>query len=233
MKIKIKPIIDYILLAGAFISILILGIMEKQDVIKLIPALFALFVYILASKAYRIAYIIGAINSALYSIGYFMQGLYGNAFVSLFLYVPLQIFTFIQWSKQKYKQATKFKRLPLKYELLLFGGAIIAWLVCWYVLSILPGSSSVPALDAAATISGPITATITMFALMETIGYELILTGSNAVMWIILLFTNPANITYLISTCFTLYCQICKAYTWIKLYREQNAESEKQPESKE
>ncbi len=224
MKEKIKSIVDYTLLGVAFLAILILGIIEKQNIINMIPALLGLFVYLLAAKAFRIAYIFGAINSALYSIGYFMQGLYGNAFVNLFLYVPLQIFTFIQWSKQKYKQATKFKRLPLKYELLLFGGAIIAWLVCWYVLSILPGSSSVPALDAIATVSGPITATITMFALMETIGYELLLTGSNAVMWIILLITNPANITYLISTCFTLYCQISKTFTWIKLYREQNAE---------
>ena len=225
MKEKIKSIVDYVLLGAAFLSILILGIIEGQDVIKMIPALFGLFVYMLASKAYRIAYIFGAINSALYSIGYFMQGLYGNAFVNLALYVPIQIFTFFQWSKQKYKQATKFKRLSKKQELLLFGGAIAAWLVCWYVLSILPGSSAVPALDAVSTVLGPITAIATMFALMETIGYELISTSANAVMWILLLIANPANVTYLITTCFTLYCQISKTFTWIKLYKEQNSES--------
>lgn len=226
-KTLIKNVIDYVLLGSAFVAILVIGIIEKQDVIKLIPALFGLIVYMLASKAFRIAYIFGAINSALYSIGYFMMGLYGNAFVNLVLYVPLQIFTFLQWRKKKYKQATEFKRLPVKYEILLFAGAVVAWGICWFVLTLIPGSSSVPAFDAIGTILGPITAVITMFALMETIGYELIASGSGIVMWIILITTSAMNgegladITYLISNCFTVYCQICKTFTWTKLYKEQ------------
>ncbi|MBO5224771.1 MAG: nicotinamide mononucleotide transporter [Clostridia bacterium] len=224
---KIKNIIDYILLGVAFVAILVLGIIEKQDVIKIIPALFGLIVYMLASKAFRIAYLFGAINSAIYSVGYFMMGLYGNAFVNLCLYVPIQIFTFIQWSKQKYKQATVFKKLPVKFELLLFAGATVAWGLCWFILTLIPGSSSVPAFDAIGTVLGPITAVTTMFALMETIGYELIATGSNVIMWLILVISSAlrgegiADITYLITTCFTLYCQICKTFTWIKLYKEQ------------
>ena len=226
-KTLIKNVIDYVLLGSAFVAILVIGIIEKQDVIKLIPALFGLIVYMLASKAFRIAYIFGAINRALYSIGYFMMGLYGNAFVNLVLYVPLQIFTFLQWRKKKYKQATEFKRLPVKYEILLFAGAVVAWGICWFVLTLIPGSSSVPAFDAIGTILGPITAVITMFALMETIGYELIASGSGIVMWIILITTSAMNgegladITYLISNCFTVYCQICKTFTWTKLYKEQ------------
>ena len=226
-KTLIKNVIDYVLLGSAFVAILVIGIIEKQDVIKLIPALFGLIVYMLASKAFRISYIFGAINSALYSIGYFMMGLYGNAFVNLVLYVPLQIFTFLQWRKKKYKQATEFKRLPVKYEILLFAGAVLAWGICWFVLTLIPGSSSVPAFDAIGTILGPITAVITMFALMETIGYELIASGSGIVMWIILITTSAMNgegladITYLISNCFTVYCQICKTFTWTKLYKEQ------------
>ena len=226
-KTLIKNVIDYVLLGSAFVAILVIGIIEKQDVIKLIPALFGLVVYMLASKAFRIAYLFGALNSAVYSIGYFMMGLYGNAFVNLVLYVPLQIFTFIQWSKKKYKQATEFKRLPVKFEILLFAGAVLAWGICWFVLTLIPGSSSVPAFDAIGTILGPITAVITMFALMETIGYELIASGSGIVMWIILITTSAMNgegladITYLISNCFTVYCQICKTFTWTKLYKEQ------------
>ena len=226
-KTLIKNVIDYVLLGSAFVAILVIGIIEKQDVIKLIPALFGLIVYMLASKAFRIAYLFGALNSAVYSIGYFMMGLYGNAFVNLVLYVPLQIFTFLQWRKKKYKQATEFKRLPVKYEILLFAGAVVAWGICWFVLTLIPGSSSVPAFDAIGTILGPITAVITMFALMETIGYELIASGSGIVMWIILITTSAMNgegladITYLISNCFTVYCQICKTFTWTKLYKEQ------------
>ena len=226
-KTLIKNVIDYVLLGSAFVAILVIGIIEKQDVIKLIPALFGLIVYMLASKAFRIAYLFGALNSAVYSIGYFMMGLYGNAFVNLVLYVPLQIFTFLQWRKKKYKQATEFKRLPVKYDILLFAGAVVAWGICWFVLTLIPGSSSVPAFDAIGTILGPITAVITMFALMETIGYELIASGSGIVMWIILITTSAMNgegladITYLISNCFTVYCQICKTFTWTKLYKEQ------------
>ena len=226
-KTLIKNVIDYVLLGSAFVAILVIGIIEKQDVIKLIPALFGLIVYMLASKAFRIAYLFGALNSAVYSIGYFMMGLYGNAFVNLVLYVPFQIFTFLQWRKKKYKQATEFKRLPVKYEILLFAGAVVAWGICWFVLTLIPGSSSVPAFDAIGTILGPITAVITMFALMETIGYELIASGSGIVMWIILITTSAMNgegladITYLISNCFTVYCQICKTFTWTKLYKEQ------------
>ncbi len=231
-KKKIKDVVDYVLLGASFVAILVFGIIQKQDVIKMIPALFGLVVYMLASKAFRIAYIFGAVNSALYSVGYFMMGLYGNAFVNLCLYVPLQIFTFLQWRKKKYKQATEFKRLPVKFEMLLFGGAAIAWGLCWFILTLIPGSSQVPAFDAIGTVLGPITAVTTMFALMETIGYELIASGSGVVMWIILITTSAMNgegiadITYLISICFTVYCQICKTFTWIKLYNEQKSQKQ-------
>ena len=234
-KKKIKEIIDYVILTAAFVAILVLGIIEKQDVIKLIPALFGLFVYLLASKAFRIAYLFGALNSGLLSIGYFMMGLYGNAFVNLVLYVPLQVFTFIQWSKKKYKHSTEFRMLPKKWSILLAVGATVAWAVCWLILSNIPGSSSLCMFDAVGTILGPITAVTTMFALMETIGYELVATTSGVVMWIITIVTSAmagngiADITYLITTVFTLYCQICKTFTWIKLYKEQKNNALLQP----
>ena len=226
-KKKIKEIIDYIILGVAFVSILVLGIIEKQDVIKLIPALFGLFVYLLASKAFRIAYIFGAINSALSSIGLFQEGVYGSAFVNLILYVPLQIFTFIQWSKKKYKHSTEFRTLSKKWNILLAVGAAVAWAVCWLILEFIPNSIELRALDAICTIVGPITAVTTMYALIETIGYELLATSASFTMWLISIIMSAiagkgiADITYLISTIFTLYCQICKTFTWVKLYKEQ------------
>lgn len=223
-KISVKEIVDYVLLAVCFTSTLVFGIILKQDVIKLLPALFSTIIFLLSARAYRISYLFGAINSGLYSIGYFMMGLYGNFIVNLVLYIPIQLITFAMWSKNKYKQSTVFKRIPLKFEILLFVGVIVAWAVGCLVISSLPNANlDLVVFDSMGTVVGTITAVMTMFALMETIGYDCGGALSGVIMWTIAIISNPADVTYLISAIFTLYCSVSRSINWIKLYKEQNA----------
>ena len=231
-KVSVKEIVDYVLLAICFFSTLIFGIILKQDLIKLLPALFSSFIFLMSAQAYRISYLFGAINSGLYSIGYFMMGLYGNFIVNLVLYIPIQIVTFAMWSKNKYKQSTVFRRLPFKYEILLFVGVLIAWAVGCIVISSLPNANlPLVGFDSAGTVVGTITAVMTMLALIETVGYDCFLCLSGVIMWSIAVFSNPADLTYLISAIFTLYCAITRCLNWIKIYHEQqrNAKSEEKP----
>ena len=221
-KVSVKEIVDYVLLAICFTSTLVFGIILKQDVIKLLPALFSTIIFLMSAKAYRISYLFGAINSGLYSVGYFMMGLYGNFIVNLVLYIPIQIVTFAMWSKNKYKQSTVFRRLPLKYEILLFVGVLIAWGVGCLVISSLPNANlPLVGFDSAGTVVGTITAVMTMLALIETVGYDCILSLSGVIMWSIAIIANPADLTYLISAIFTLYCAITRSTNWIKIYKEQ------------
>ena len=221
-KVSVKEIVDYVLLAICFTSTLVFGIILKQDVIKLLPALFSTIIFLMSAKAYRISYLFGAINSGLYSVGYFMMGLYGNFIVNLVLYIPIQIVTFAMWSKNKYKQSTVFRRLPLKYEILLFVGVLIAWSVGCLVISSLPNANlPLVGFDSAGTVVGTITAVMTMLALIETVGYDCILSLSGVIMWSIAIIANPADLTYLISAIFTLYCAITRSTNWIKIYKEQ------------
>ena len=61
------------ILAGA--GILIFSMLNKQHPVKTLPTLISLAVMLLAARANRYSYLLGAMNVLLYTVGYFMEGL--------------------------------------------------------------------------------------------------------------------------------------------------------------
>jgi nicotinamide riboside transporter PnuC len=125
----IKPIIDYTLMAVCFVMIIITGIKEKSHPISVWPLINSLFIMILSMRAYRIAHLLGSINCLIYSIGFFMIGMYGSLISTLCVSFPLQFITFFVWGKRKFKRATMFRKLPIIWEIVLTIGVIGACIV--------------------------------------------------------------------------------------------------------
>ena len=73
---------------------------------------YSLVVFLLASRANKYNYLLGAINSVIYSIGFFMEGLYAGVISALVFSFGLQIITFFRWNKNSYKQQNVL--VPLK-----------------------------------------------------------------------------------------------------------------------
>lgn len=220
-KPKFKTILDYILLSITFCLLLFFGIKNKQKIIKLVPTLVSLVVFMLASRANRFNYLLGALNSIVYSIGFFMEGLYAGAFSALVFSFGLQMITFIRWNKRSYKQATVFRKMKWWQEILLIVGMFSLWGILAIVLNLLPGAKLVVS-DTFGFVMGNGAMFLTIFAFIEAMPFSFLNLGNSFVLWISTIIAgNTANITYVISNSFSLYCTIWMYINWIKIYKEQ------------
>ena len=228
----IKPIIDYTLMAVCFIMIIITGIKEKSHPISVWPLINSLFIMILSMRAYRIAHLLGSINCLIYSIGFFMIGMYGSLISTLCVSFPLQFITFFVWGKRKFKRATMFRKLPIIWEIVLTIGVIGACIVGAMLIGNIEGARQ-STLDSICMVLGIIIPFMSMFALVETIIFDIINTSVSFIMWILIIIADPMQMPYLVSAIFNTYCVVFRAITWVQLYRIQQKEKRKDLERSE
>ena len=219
----IKPIIDYTLMAVCFVMIIITGIKEKSHPISVWPLINSLFIMILSMRAYRIAHLLGSINCLIYSIGFFMIGMYGSLISTLCVSFPLQFITFFVWGKRKFKRATMFRKLPIIWEIVLTIGVIGACIVGAMLIGNIEGARQ-STLDSICMVLGIIIPFMSMFALVETIIFDIINTSVSFIMWILIIIADPMQMPYLVSAIFNTYCVVFRAITWVQLYRIQQKE---------
>ena len=228
----IKPIIDYTLMAVCFVMIIITGIKEKSHPISVWPLINSLFIMILSMRAYRIAHLLGSINCLIYSIGFFMIGMYGSLISTLCVSFPLQFITFFVWGKRKFKRATMFRKLPIIWEIVLTIGVIGACIVGAMLIGNIEGARQ-STLDSICMVLGIIIPFMSMFALVETIIFDIINTSVSFIMWILIIIADPMQMPYLVSAIFNTYCVVFRAVTWVQLYRIQQKEKRKDLERSE
>lgn len=228
----IKPIIDYTLMAVCFVMIIITGIKEKSHPISVWPLINSLFIMILSMRAYRIAHLLGSINCLIYSIGFFMIGMYGSLISTLCVSFPLQFITFFVWGKRKFKRATMFRKLPIIWEIVLTIGVIGACIVGAMLIGNIEGARQ-STLDSICMVLGIIIPFMSMFALVETIIFDIINTSVSFIMWILIIIADPMQMPYLVSAIFNTYCVVFRAITWVQLYRIQQKEKRKDLERSE
>lgn len=227
MKSKKKILTEYLPLVIAFISIIICSVIFEQKIIKTLPVCFSLVITLLNSRANRICYILGALNSLIYVVGYLMEGLYGSVSTAVFGFV-IQFITFFYWKKNSYKQATKFRVMNLVFRIILVLSIIIAIIIAMLVLKKINGNEVF--FDSITLILGILLPILVLFAFMEYIPLALFYQSSLLVMWIkIVISGNIANITYVIITVYNLYMTIRMSITWIKMYKEQQKIKQSKP----
>ena len=78
--------------------------MFGQKFIKVLPVVVSLFVVLLSAHANRYTFLIGAVNSVIYSVGYIMERLYASVASALLLSFPIQIVSFVLWKKRRLPQ---------------------------------------------------------------------------------------------------------------------------------
>lgn len=215
--------LEYIPMAITAITILVSAIILKQMVIKVVPLLFSIVISLLSSKANRICFLLGSINSIIYIIGYFMEGVYGTMLSTAFGIVMMMI-AFFQWKKNAYGKATVFRRFSTKSCILLCIGLIIAWAIASLVLWKIGGSVAV--IDGLVLILGFVVPVLNIWGYIEAPLLNIISFFVQMPMWVIIIITDGRleNITYLISTLYSFYMLIRQFIRWCKLYKEQHVE---------
>lgn len=207
------------LVAAAAVLITVTGILYRQSFIRILPLYISLFVAILQSRANRYANLLGGINSLLYMVVYLYLGLYASAGYALLFSCPVQLVTFIRWSRRKYGQSTQFRRLTGKQRILILSAFLFSFGILFAVLRAM--GSDYQILDSLSSLLGITISLLTMFAYIE---YTWLMLPSG----ILSIFLNaatmaahPEQITYLI---FSFYSMICVSLQFVrvkKLYAEQ------------
>ncbi len=212
--------LEYLPIFITFVVIVVSAIIVKQKFIKTLPLCISLVIMLLNARANRIGFLIGAINTLIYIIGYLQEGLYGTVVSALFGGV-IQLVTFFRWKKHAYKKATTFRRFTKGEFIITIAGVLICWAVVSAILWKINGTEFL--LDGFTTTLGFILPVLTMFAFVETPFINLILQSVTLTIWVRIIISsgNIANLTYIIYLTYCMYMVSRQGVSYIKLYKEQ------------
>jgi nicotinamide mononucleotide transporter PnuC len=201
-----------------------LGIYFEQKFIKLLPTLISLVVYLLSAHLNRYSFLLAAVNSCIYAIGFAMENLYASVASALITTVPTSIVSFVLWSKNQKLNADKkeitVRRLNTKGWVILLVSFSAFWTVGLFVFKQM--NTNRVLLDNTIFALGMFATLLSMLRYVESSFIFPISTIVNLVMWIGLTMDNLANITYVISFLYTLYRLLQSIFNWIQTYKKQN-----------
>ena len=216
-----------ILVAVTAATITVTGVIFRQSIIRIIPLYVSLIVGILQSRASRYALLIGGINSILYALVYVYLGLYASAGYALLFSFPLQIVSFVAWSKRKYQGSTRFRELSNKARIAVFFGFAVSFAVLQIILE--AAGSNHRILDNLSSLSGVLVSVLTIFAFVEYTWIMLPAGILSIALNIATVKTEPGQVTYVVFSVFSMICVTAQFFRVRRLYAEQRREEKKEP----
>ncbi len=224
MKNKTLKPKDLIPLAVMAVLITAAGIIFHQSFFRILPLYISLMVMILQSKVSRYAYLVGGLNSILYSIVYLYYGLYGIAAQAFLFSFPMQIITFFNWKKHTEKETVKFKRMKKSQYALCVSLFAAIWIALYYILKYFGSDYAV--LDNTVTLFGAFTSVMTALTFIEYAYMTLFGAILNVVLYIQVIPAHHEQVTYLIYSIYSLICVSIHVAKVIKMWKKQNSEKE-------
>ena len=204
------------------VLITVTGIIFRQSVIRILPLYISLVIGLLSSRANRFAPLLGGFNSLLYMIVYLYLGLYASAGYALLFSCPVQLLTFVRWSRQKYKDSTQFRAMSWKWRTVVAVGYGAAVTVLCLALNMLGSDYSL--LDSLSSLLGILVSILTMFAFVEYTWLMLPSGLINIALNLATMQAHPEQITYLFYSIYSLICVTIGFFRVRKLYAEQRSQ---------
>lgn len=191
-----------------------------------LPLYISLFVNLLTSKASRYAFLIGGLNSILYTVTYISFGIYMQAFYAFFFSFVMQILTFFNWKKRAYKNSTVFRRMTPRLYFIIIGSFVLTFIGSFTVLTLL-GSSYI-FLDTFTSLLGILVTVMHLFSFREAPFVHALSSTISLVLSITMAVDDPTRLPFLISSCYGAICVWRSIFAIWRLYKEQQATQEAQ-----
>ena len=207
------------ILFTTFALVIITGIIFRQPFIRMLPLMISIIIMMFQSEANRYAYIAGGTNAVLYAYVYFRLGLYASAASALFISFPIQVLTFLNWNKHSYKQSTQFKKMSDKARAYIAIGVLLGWMIVLKVLQL--AGSEYAVLDNTSSLLGILVSVLTMMAYIEYSYLWIISAAIKIMLDIQVAANNVSHITYVIYSCYSMWCVIMAFMNVQKLYKQQ------------
>ncbi len=221
LKSKILKSKDIIPLAVMAVLITAAGIIFHQSFFRIMPLYISLFVMILQSKVSRYAYLVGGLNSVLYSIVYIYYGLYGIAAQACLFSFPMQIITFFNWKKNTEKETVKFRRMKKSQYVLCIAVFAVIWVALYFILKHFGSDYAV--LDNTVTLFGAFTSVMTALTFIEYAYMTLFGSILNVLLYIQVIPEHHEQVTYLIYSIYSLICVSIHVTKVIRMWKKQNS----------
>ena len=223
MKNKISK---FIVVGITFCLIVAAAIIYKQEFIRTLPLLISLFIVLFQAEGNRYAYIAGAINSLVYTYVFIKIGILASAASSALFSFPIQILTFLNWNKNKYKSSTLFKKLTAKQIVAIS----VLFVVCWIGSNLVFTKSISPysVVDNTLAITGIVCTILIMLAYVDYVYVSIANNLLNLILNYTIFRDDPSHITYVIYAVYGMWTPILAFMNITKLYKQQQTEKQNQ-----
>ena len=166
-------------------------------------------------------FLFGLIDVSLYAVMCFVGGKWGNAFLHLLYFLPMQFVGFFQWRKRgaALKEAPKARRLSGKGRAVA-GAALVHGSSTLFMVLRLTGAGQTPFADAFSVACNIIGQLLLSTAYMEQWFFWIGVNVSTIVMWSLTLSANPSDsyaLIYIIKYSFYLLNALNGLRLWIKM----------------
>ena len=214
---KAKVIVPVVVMAALITAA---GLYFHQSFFRILPLYVSLFVMLLSANVSRYAYLLGGLNSVLYSVIYFIYGLYGIAAQALLFSFPMQLITFFRWKKNADNDSVIFKKMSSVQRIICVAAYAAAWAGLYFLLKAVGSDYAV--LDNTVTLMGVFTSVLTALAYIEYTWIMLPAGVLNIILYIQVIPDNPEQMTYLIYSVYSLVCVTLQFFNARKLWKKQN-----------
>jgi nicotinamide mononucleotide transporter PnuC len=224
---KTKLIFDYALMLAVAAMIIVFAVLREQSIIKTLPTLITLAVQMLLVKANRFAFLLGGINAMLYGVAYFTEGLYFSLVSAVLISAPIQLYSFVAWSKNARGGQAELKFLKKKHLMITLAVSVAGWMGCYFGLSWLFAGQSYPLLDTYIFVMGITVSFLAAWRYIESQYLNIISSVLSLTLWVLLTVRDPSNFNYVIISTYNLYRIIQASVVWTRKYYQSKKEKEK------
>lgn len=218
---KFDPWIIFLLITAVLVTVS--AVLVHQSFIRVMPLYVSVFIMLLMSKANRYAYLIGGLNAISYGFIALYYDIPGSAISAFFVSFPLQIVSFIRWSKSSWKATTVFKKMSLRGRIINVVLITVIWAGYYAVIKALGSASSL--IDSMASLLGMY---ITLLQVLKYSEYTILMipSGLLSISLYISLITkgNIEQVPFLIYSCYSLCCVIRSVFNVKRIIKEQESE---------
>lgn len=199
--------------------ITVAAIVFRQSFFRVFPTYVSLVIGLLLALVNRYANLVGGCNAILHGIVAVYYGLYGSAACSFLFSSPIQLVSFINWSKNRQGQNTTLKRMTPKQRIVLCIILVAVEIPLYWLMMRINGSYAL--LDSLVFLTSTAQSCLTMFRYKEYTILMLIACTTNVLLYLFMSFQTPEQITYLIYGIYTLYCAVLAYRNAAQLFIQQ------------
>ncbi|MFI3210692.1 MAG: nicotinamide riboside transporter PnuC [Peptostreptococcaceae bacterium] len=203
-------------LLSSTMTMIILSIIWKDSLLSLISGITGIIGVVLCAKGKIETYYFSIINVAIYAILCFQSKLYGEVMLNSLYFIPMNIFGFFMWKKQKDDSGTVNVRSLSKKEFsIMVLGLIVSIFMYYQLLKKLGGNLQL--IDSVTTITSVVAIILQVLRYKEQWILWIIINIVSIIMWGMLLNSDSGSITMIVMWSAYLINAVYGYVNWQKL----------------